>query len=81
MPVEVVVHAGRIDVADRGTGIAADERARVFDRFYRAAPDRSRPGSGLGLSIVRQIADVHGATASMHDRPGGGNVARLEFTS
>jgi two-component system OmpR family sensor kinase len=67
---------GRVDVAtgpdgegfalfvrDNGPGIAASERARVFDRFYRGQPpgDAGVRGSGLGLAIVKRIADRHGA--------------------
>jgi two-component system sensor histidine kinase MprB len=79
-PVEIIVSGGRIDVADRGPGIGPDDRERVFDRFYRASSDRTKPGSGLGLSIVSQIAAAHGGRASMHERAGGGNIARLELS-
>ena len=64
-------------MADRGPGIAADDRARVFDRFYRAASARTLPGSGLGLSIVSQIAVLHGGSVVLDAREGGGTVARL----
>ena len=47
-------------VVDTGPGIPADERQRVFDRFYRP-PGTSPPGSGLGMAIVKAIADAHGA--------------------
>jgi two-component system sensor histidine kinase MprB len=78
-PVDVTVSGTRIEVADRGPGIAPDDRSRVFDRFYRSAGARSQPGSGLGLSIVSQIAEVHGGSASVHERAGGGTVARLDL--
>ncbi len=55
-----------LEVADDGPGIADDDRARVFDRFYRGA-NVEAPGSGLGLSIVRQIADLHGGTLEIAD--------------
>jgi len=55
-----------LEVADDGPGIAAEDRARVFDRFYRGA-NVETPGSGLGLSIVRQIADLHGGTLGIGD--------------
>jgi two-component system sensor histidine kinase MprB len=80
-PVEISVSGTRVEVADRGPGIAVEDRERVFDRFYRATPDRTLTGSGLGLSIVSQIAAAHEARASMHDRPGGGTIARLEFAN
>jgi two-component system, OmpR family, sensor histidine kinase MprB len=78
-PVMVTVRGGRIEVADRGPGIPADERARVFDRFYRSTSARTLPGSGLGLSIVAQIAELHGGAVVLDARDGGGTVARLEL--
>ena len=51
-------------VEDSGPGLAADERARVLDRFYRLGEPEA-PGSGLGLAIVKSIADLHGATLSL----------------
>ncbi|SEO26263.1 sensor histidine kinase [Actinacidiphila rubida] len=52
--------AGEVSVTDRGPGIPAADLPYVFDRFYRSPAARSLPGSGLGLSIVRQIAETHG---------------------
>jgi len=77
--VDVMVHGRTIEVADRGPGIDADDRDRVFDRFYRATSARTLPGSGLGLSIVSQIATLHGGTVTLEPRDGGGTVARLSF--
>ncbi|MBZ9737919.1 MULTISPECIES: ATP-binding protein [unclassified Mesorhizobium] len=58
-------------VADNGPGIPADEREKVFQRLYRLDHSRSTPGSGLGLSLVRAIADLHGATITLEDcKPG-----------
>jgi two-component system OmpR family sensor kinase len=57
-------------VTDTGCGIPADERQRVFDRFYRIN-DNSVPGTGLGLSIVQQIAEQHGASVQLGDNPNG----------
>jgi two-component system sensor histidine kinase MprB len=51
----------------------------VFDRFYRAASTRTLPGSGLGLSIVKQIAELHGGTVALDPRTGGGTVARIHI--
>ena len=53
-------HGAVLRVVDTGPGIPADERQRVFDRFYRP-PGTSPPGSGLGMAIVKAIADAHGA--------------------
>ena len=61
-PIEVEVAAGRVAVRDHGPGIDAVDRDQVFDRFYRSAAARSMPGSGLGLSIVKQVVDAHGGT-------------------
>ncbi len=77
--VTVVVEGSRVDVLDRGPGIDADDRSRVFDRFYRASDARTKPGSGLGLAIVKQIADLHDATVTIDPRPGGGTASRIEF--
>ena len=65
-----------LEVADNGAGIPEAERERVFDRFYRRAGEQE-PGSGLGLSIVRAIAQRHGATVSLHDSDGGGLRVRV----
>ncbi|MFC5638085.1 HAMP domain-containing sensor histidine kinase [Streptomyces bullii] len=64
----------RVEVLDRGPGIADDDLLRVFDRFYRAADARSLPGSGLGLSIVREVALAHGGAPFALRRDGGGAV-------
>ncbi|MEU5525240.1 HAMP domain-containing sensor histidine kinase [Streptomyces sp. NPDC047860] len=64
----------RVEVRDRGPGIADDDLTRVFDRFYRAADARSLPGSGLGLSIVREVALAHGGAPYAFRREGGGTV-------
>lgn len=79
--VDLCVKGRAVEVADRGPGIAAADRERVFDRFYRADGARTRPGSGLGLSIVAQIAEAHGGSVSVRERPGGGTVARLELAA
>lgn len=60
----------RIEVLDRGPGIAEGDLVRLFDRFYRAADARSLPGSGLGLSIVREVATGHGGAPFAFRRDG-----------
>jgi two-component system, OmpR family, sensor histidine kinase MprB len=77
-PVEVVVRDGRFEVLDRGPGISADDVGKVFDRFYRSVQARALPGSGLGLSIVREVAESHGGTVFAERREGGG--CRIGFT-
>ncbi len=78
-PIEVSVSEGTVAVADRGPGIAAADLGRVFDRFYRAAEARTRPGSGLGLSIVRDAAEAAGGTAFAEARLGGGAVVGMRL--
>lgn len=72
--------AAFVAVSDNGPGIAPEERARVFDRFYRVAGS-GELGSGLGLAIVREVAEQHGAGVSLEDRPGGGLVVRVRFSA
>jgi two-component system sensor histidine kinase MprB len=73
-PIEVSVRDGSIAVADRGIGIPESELAHVFERFHRAEEARAMPGSGLGLSIVRDIAERHGGSVFARKRDGGGTV-------
>ncbi|SFK44869.1 sensor histidine kinase [Methylocapsa palsarum] len=56
-----------ISVADRGPGIAEKDRTRVLDRFVRLENARSRPGSGLGLSLVAAVARLHNGTVRIED--------------
>ena len=60
-----------ITVADEGPGIATADREKVFRRFYRCEQSRTTPGSGLGLTLVRAIADLHEAEITLLDnKPG-----------
>lgn len=68
---------GVLTVADHGPGIPEVAIEHVFDRFYRADEARAMPGSGLGLSIVKQVVDGHSGSVSLMNRTGGGAVARL----
>jgi signal transduction histidine kinase len=74
---EIVVAVGRkgdwveLTVADRGPGIALEDRERVLARFVRLEGSRSRPGSGLGLSLAAAVARMHGGRVELDDnRPG-----------
>ena len=61
----------RVIVTDSGTGIPVDERRRVFERFYRLETHRGSPGSGLGLSLVAAVVNLHGGSVTLEDnRPG-----------
>jgi two-component system sensor histidine kinase MprB len=66
-------------VADRGPGIPAEDRRRVFDRFYRSAASRTLPGSGLGLAIVAQAVAAHGGTVTAGEAKGGGALLTVEL--
>ena len=70
-----------LEVADSGEGIPPDERERVFDRFYRRGGegDGATTGSGLGLSIVRMIAERHRAQVTLADSEAGGLLVRVGF--
>ena len=58
-------------VDDNGPGIPAEERDRVFDRFYRLDRSRTTAGSGLGLALVKAIAGLHGLAIKLEDRKPG----------
>jgi len=68
-----------VEIADTGIGISSSDLPHVFDRFFRADQARSRevPGSGLGLSIARWIAEMHKGSIVAESKLGGGSVFRL----
>jgi two-component system, OmpR family, sensor histidine kinase MprB len=78
-PVEVRLQAGELTVRDHGPGIPPDDLPRVFDRFYRTTTARGVPGSGLGLSIVRQVAAGYGGTVQAESAAGGGTLLRFRL--
>jgi signal transduction histidine kinase len=74
----------RLEVRDSGPGIAPEDLARVFDRFFRGDPARApreeaATGAGLGLSIAQWIASLHAGRVSLEGAPGGGTLASLEL--
>ena len=77
--VEVTVNGGEVSVRDHGPGVAPEDAPRVFDRFWRASNARSLPGSGLGLSIVKDVAESHGGSVSVEHATGGGARFRLRL--
>jgi len=70
-----------IDVVDQGIGISTEEQMRVFERFYRVDPARSRDtgGTGLGLSIVKHVAADHGGDVRVWSEPGKGSTFTLRI--
>ena len=78
-PIDVKVAGGRVTVRDHGPGIDAADRDQVFDRFYRSAAARSMPGSGLGLSIVKQVVEAHGGAVFAEPAEGGGAVVGFDL--
>ena len=70
-----------VEVADDGPGLTAEEASRVFERFYRADPSRSRHhgGTGLGLGIVAAIVAAHGGKVDVSAAPGSGTTFRVHL--
>jgi signal transduction histidine kinase len=68
-------------VADQGIGIAPDDLKRIFDKFYRAGDEMTRKtrGSGLGLALVKRIADAHGASIRVNSETGAGTEMIVSF--
>lgn len=79
--IDISVAGGTVVVCDRGPGIPAEERDRVFDRFYRSDATRTMPGSGLGLAMVAEIAVAHGGKTCIEDRAGGGVCVGMDLSS
>lgn len=80
----ITVSAGRRDgwvefsVQDTGVGIAAEDQARIFERFYKTDPSRNRSGTGLGLAIARHVVEAHGGRIGVESHEGQGS--RFFFT-
>ena len=70
-----------VTVADTGIGIAPEDQARVFERFYRADKSRSKEsgGTGLGLSIVKHAVQYHHGSIGLRSTPGGGTTIKVMF--
>ncbi len=76
-------HGASIEVADSGPGIAPEHRERIFERFYRIDEDRNRAtgGSGLGLSIARWAAELHGGRIDLATEEGVGSTFAVRIPS
>lgn len=70
--ISVRLAGGTLTVDDEGPGIRPEDRPHVFERFWRSTESRTMPGSGLGLSIVRQVVDRHAGTITVGTSPAGG---------
>ena len=62
----------RIDVEDTGPGVPEEEQGKIFQRFYRSAPAQAEEGSGIGLYLVRKIAEGQGGYVKVFSKPGRG---------
>jgi signal transduction histidine kinase len=71
--------AGSLHISDTGLGMPTAEIPKIFERFYRIDRAQSRGSTGLGLSIVKHIADLHGAKINVTSQEGVGSTFTLEF--
>lgn len=86
-PIRMLVRAGTdpdaghviVTVVDRGIGMTPEQRARAFERFYRADPSGHSPGTGLGLSITKEIVEMQGGRIALRSAPGLGTEVDLLF--
>lgn len=83
LPAQVTIGAAEgfavLTFADQGPGIAPDEREKVFQPFYRSAGKQNLRGYGLGLPLVRQIAEAHGGSAAIVDGAEGGSYFEIRL--
>lgn len=66
-----------LEVRDQGIGMSPDQLRRAFERFYRADTTGNIPGTGLGLCLVKEIAELHGGRIELESRLGAGTMARM----
>lgn len=78
-PILISVDGTGLEVKDQGEGIPPQHLEKIFDRFYRAEESRSTPGSGLGLSITRQIVERHGGQVWARNDPDAGAIVGFKL--
>lgn len=78
--VSIKVMDKQIEVSDKGIGISKEDLPHIFDRFYRGDKSRTKDGYGLGLSIAKQIADLHGAKIKVESKLGAGSTFKVIFS-
>jgi len=66
-----------VRVTDRGVGMNAEQLRRVCERFYRADPSGNIPGTGLGMSLVKEIIELHGGQVDLESEPGAGTAVTI----
>ena len=71
---EAEEHSVVLSVSDTGRGMSPDEQEHIFDRFYRGPDGRTVPGTGLGLSVVKSLVDLHSGSITVESEPGEGSV-------
>lgn len=69
----------RLEVADTGIGIPAEDLPHIFERFYQSTQNAAPQGSGIGLCLVKQYAEMHGGTAEVESTSGRGSIFRVEI--
>lgn len=80
-PVTVVIDGPKVQAQDQGSGIPPEDLPYVFDRFFRSAAARTRPGNGIGLAIVQRVADLHGGTVwAKNAQDGSGTIVGFSVT-
>jgi signal transduction histidine kinase/DNA-binding response OmpR family regulator/ligand-binding sensor domain-containing protein len=70
-----------IHVSDNGCGIAQNEQTQIFDRFYQAKNQQNQTGSGIGLHLVKEYAQLHNGSASVESHPGEGSVFTVTLST